>query len=177
MISSLSSLRTPSKNRCVPTVKKPKHQQPLYWPRFPGIFRLQYGTIRFHVYVRDHLPLRTTLRTLWASCQIRKMVGCACAGNTGNVFPRHRLQRKQLVSDPGMHHGTYTTHVPWCIPGSLTRGVGEHVPGIPDAWASRHVTYLLSDPYTNILRPRQNTSISRRHFQMHFLEWKCMNFN
>ena len=26
----------------------------------------------------------------WASCQIRKIVGCACAGNTGNVSPRHR---------------------------------------------------------------------------------------
>ena len=24
------------------------------------------------------------------------------------------------VSDPDMHHGTCTTHVPWCIPGSLT---------------------------------------------------------
>ena len=23
----------------------------------------------------------------WASCQIRKIAGCACAGNTGNVFP------------------------------------------------------------------------------------------
>ena len=26
------------------------------------------------------------------------------------------------VSDPGMHHGTCVTHVPWCIPGSLTVG-------------------------------------------------------
>ena len=25
------------------------------------------------------------------------------------------------VSDPDMHHGTCVTHVPWCIPGSLTR--------------------------------------------------------
>ena len=23
----------------------------------------------------------------WASCQIREMAGCACAGNAGNVFP------------------------------------------------------------------------------------------
>ena len=27
-------------------------------------------------------------------------------------FPRHRLQRKLLVSDPEMHHGTCVTHVP-----------------------------------------------------------------
>ena len=74
-------------------------------------------------------------RLPWASCQIRKIAGCACAGNAGNVFPRHRLQRKPLVSDPGMHHGTCVTHVPWCMSGSLTRGGGENVPGIPGACA------------------------------------------
>ena len=26
------------------------------------------------------------------------------------------------VSDPGMHHGTCVTHVPWCMPGSLING-------------------------------------------------------
>ena len=26
------------------------------------------------------------------------------------------------VSDPDIHHGTYVTHVPWCMPGSLTSG-------------------------------------------------------
>ena len=46
-------------------------------------------------------------------------------------FSRHRIQRKPLVSDPGMHHGTCVTHVPWCMSGSLTRGGGENVPGIP----------------------------------------------
>ena len=35
-------------------------------------------------------------------------------------FPRQRLQRKPLVSDPGMHHGTCVTNVPWCMSGSLT---------------------------------------------------------
>ena len=28
----------------------------------------------------------------------------------------------QRVSDPDMHHGTCVTHVPWCMPGSLTSG-------------------------------------------------------
>ena len=69
----------------------------------------------------------------WASYQICKIAGCACAGNAGNVFPRHRLQRKPLVSDPGMHHGTCVTHVPWCMSWSLTHGGGENVPGIPGA--------------------------------------------
>ena len=30
------------------------------------------------------------IKTAWASCQIRKIASCACAGNAGNVFPRHR---------------------------------------------------------------------------------------
>ena len=46
-------------------------------------------------------------------------------------FPRHQLQRKLLVSDPGMHHGTCVTHVPWCMLGSPTRGGGENVPAFP----------------------------------------------
>ena len=71
----------------------------------------------------------------WASYQIRKIAGCACAGNAGNVFPRRLFQRKPLVSDPGMHHGTCVTHVPWCMSGSLTCGDGENVPGIPGACA------------------------------------------
>ena len=40
-------------------------------------------------------------------------------------FPRHRLQRKLLISDPGMHHGTCVTHVPWCMSGSVARGGGR----------------------------------------------------
>ena len=71
----------------------------------------------------------------WASYQIRKIAGCACAGNAGNVFPRRRFKRKPLVSDPGMHHGTCVTHVPWCMSGSLTCCDGENVPGIPGACA------------------------------------------
>ena len=71
----------------------------------------------------------------WASYQIRNIAGCACAGNAGNVFTRRRLQRKPLVSDPGMHHGTCVTHVPWCMSGSLASGGGENVPGIPGACA------------------------------------------
>ena len=73
----------------------------------------------------------------WASYQIRKIAGRACAGNAGKVFPRRRFQRKPLVSDPGMHHGTCVTHVPWCMSGSLTCGDGENVPGIPRACAPR----------------------------------------
>ena len=71
----------------------------------------------------------------WTSYQIRKITGCACAGNAGNVFPRRWFQRKPLVSDHGMHHGTCVTHVPWCMSGSLTCGDGKNVPGILGACA------------------------------------------
>ena len=37
-------------------------------------------------------------------------------GMPGALYPRLR------VSDPDMHYGTCVTHVPWCMPGSLTSG-------------------------------------------------------
>ena len=58
-------------------------------------------------------------------------------------FPRHWLQRKPLVSDSGMHHGTCVTHVPWCMSRSLTRDGGDNVLGIPGACATRNFTYLV----------------------------------
>ena len=52
-----------------------------------------------------------------ASYQIRKTADCACAGNS----LRGQLQRKPLVSDTGMQHGTWVTHVPWSMSRSQTR--------------------------------------------------------
>ena len=37
-------------------------------------------------------------------------------------FLANHLQRKPVVSDSDMHHGTCVAHVPWCMSGSLTRG-------------------------------------------------------
>ena len=67
-------------------------------------------------------------------------------------LPRHRLQRKPLVSDPGMYHGTCVSHVPWCMSGSLIRGGGENVPGIPGACATRNFKYLARDPWRSLWR-------------------------
>ena len=94
----------------------------------------------------------------WASYQIRKIAGCACTGNVGNDFPHGRLQRKPLASDPDIHHGMCMTHVPWCMSGSLTRGGGENVPGIPGAcapailriWQEAHCTNSPSNTETGI---------------------------
>ena len=75
----------------------------------------------------------------WASCQIGKIAGYACAGNAQNVFPHTQLR------DPDMRHATCVTHVPWCMPGSLTsgflwsrgeKGGGENAPGILGACAT-----------------------------------------
>ena len=65
----------------------------------------------------------------WASYQIRKIVGSACAWNAGNVFPA-------TDCDPGTHHGMCETHMPWCMSELLTLGDGENVPGIPSACAT-----------------------------------------
>ena len=64
-------------------------------------------------------------------------------------LPRHRLQRKPLVSDRGMHHRTCITHVPRGMSGSLTRGGGENIPGIPGACAIRNFTYLARGPFSD----------------------------
>ena len=64
-------------------------------------------------------------------------------------FSRHQLQKKPLISDLGMHHGTCVTHVPWCMSGSLTSGGGENVPGIPGACATRNFAYLARGPLQN----------------------------
>ena len=58
------------------------------------------------------------------------------------TFSPPPIQRKPLVSDPGMHHGTCVTHVQWCMSGSLHRDDGENVPSIPGACATRNFTYL-----------------------------------
>ena len=83
----------------------------------------------------------------WASYQIRKIAGCACAGMPGMFSPTLR------VSDPDMHHGTCVMHVPWCMSGSLSDGFlwsrwgGENVPGTPGACATRNFTYLVRGPW------------------------------
>ena len=38
--------------------------------------------------------------TPWASCQIRKIAGCACAGNAGNVFPSTDFKVYWLLAIP-----------------------------------------------------------------------------
>ena len=84
----------------------------------------------------------------------------AHASGMPGTFPLHRLKRKPPVSDPGMHHGTCVTHVPWCMSGSLNRGGGKHNTDIPSASASGYFTYLARGP-------------SARLFKELFVCWWC----
>ena len=36
---------------------------------------------------------------------------------------RERFSRRRGLATPDMHHSTCVTHVPWCMPGSLTSGL------------------------------------------------------
>ena len=71
-------------------------------------------------------------------------------------FPRHRFQRKLLVSDPDMHHGTCVTHVPWCMSGSLNRGGGGK--------RSRHSRHMRNSQFRYLVRGPWNRRISLGHF-------------
>ena len=71
-------------------------------------------------------------------------------------FPRHRIQRKTLVSDPGMHHGTCVTHVPWCMPGSLTRVARETFPAF-----SAHAQFYVSGKRPMVILFISATCIAR----------------
>ena len=81
-----------------------------------------------------------TVFFLWASYQIRKIAGCACAGNAGNVFPATAGKRSRHASRhvrdarAVMHAGIANYRFP------LKSVLGENVPGIPGACATRNFT-------------------------------------
>ena len=88
-----------------------------------------------YMYATENLLRFMRLENIWhhgSLTRYAKLWVAHVLGMTGS-FPCHRLQRKPQASDPGMHHGTCGTHGPWCMSGSLTRGCGENVPGIPGA--------------------------------------------
>ena len=76
----------------------------------------EYRVITFESALRWILKACSQDKPGWASCQIRKIAGAHAPGMPGTFSPSPQ------VSDPDMHHGTCVTHVPWCMPGSLTIG-------------------------------------------------------
>ena len=72
------------------------------------------------------------------------------------------------VSDPGLHHGTCVTHVPWCMPGSLTSGFfevgdGKNFSGIPGACATRNFAYLEEAHLWGMSRAQNTTQHVCKH--------------
>ena len=74
----------------------------------------------------------------WASYQIRKIAGCTCAGDVGNVFPAIDFKGNRLLAIPAY----ITARASSSMSGSLTGGGKENVRGIPSACAPRNFTYL-----------------------------------
>ena len=54
-------------------------------PKIRGLFNIKMPSWQYK-FLSQNLFLWWESYT-WASCQIRKIEGCACAGNVGNVFP------------------------------------------------------------------------------------------
>ena len=103
------------------------------WRQICELIFVIHGLVRHQSYsVLSSRNTRCNQFNPWASCQIRKIAGCACAGNAGNVFPP-----PARVSDPDMHHGRCVTHVPWCMQGSpylrfpLKSVMGKTCPAFP----------------------------------------------
>ena len=88
-------------------------------------------------------------------------------------FPRYRLQRKPLVSDPDMHHVTCVTHMPWCMSSLLTCGGGENVPSISGACATRNITYLARNPWAvpSVDPSANNVNTLRTTISDVFISW------
>ena len=105
-------------------------------------------SLKVHLYrLRSNCDLASSFIIKWASCRIafcwlRMLWECL------ERFPRHSLQRKTLVSDPGMHYDTCVTHVPWCMSGSLTYSRSEDAHCIPSAYTTHNFTYLARGPWS-----------------------------
>ena len=114
------------------------------WPCcFKDIF------ISLYIYIYIVLPLNNGPVTRCVKWQVARALRRVCRER----FPQHQLRRKPLVSDPGMHHSMWVTHLPWCMSGSLTRGGGENVPGTAGACASLNFTYLAKGPCHGVPEP------------------------
>ena len=88
-------------------------------------------------------------------------------GNSGTFSPPPH------VSDPDMHHGTCVTHVPWCMPGSLTNGfLWSRLWGKRSGvCATRNSTYLARGPW--LLRWLKRITCIQRQLNAECDQRKC----
>ena len=81
-----------------------------------------------------------------------------------------------LANNPDIHQGTWATHVPWCIPGSVTSGFlwnrwREKVPSIPGACATLNFTYLIRVPWYGITAINLTTEFIRCLWNTFAIAW------
>ena len=109
-----------------------------------------------NMYLKRHLPSQWS--DIYTTCiadhssrnwisVLTTLPGLRIHRECGERLPRHQLQRKPVISDPGMHHDTCVTQLPWCISVSLTRSGGENVPVIAGACASCNIKYVARGPF------------------------------
>ena len=82
-------------------------------------------------------------RLAWASYQTRKIAFAHAPGMPGTFSPPPTS--KETASQRSRHasrHVRHTCALMRCMSKSLSRGVGENVPGIPGACSTRNFTYL-----------------------------------
>ena len=115
-----------------------------------------------HTHTHAHRPLMINEGALFSNrFEFGKGRKVSHAPGMPGTFSHHQLQRKPLVNDHGIYHGTCVTHVPWCMSGLLNRGGGENVPGIPGACSTRNFAHLARGPWFLWLSMISNT------FQVH----------
>ena len=102
---------------------------------------------------------------LWASCQIRKIAGCACAGNAGNAFSppptsKETASKRSRHASRHVRHARAVMHVGIAYPrwrGKRSRHSRR--------MRTRNYTYLVRGPYRlgiNVLNPYHKMFLSVR---------------
>ena len=79
----------------------------------------------------------------WVSYQIRKIAGCACAGNAGSVFPITAVKGNRGLTIPACITARAWPHVPWSMSGSQWR---EKRSRHSRRMRTRNFTYLARGP-------------------------------
>ena len=98
----------------------PSNNLYICWSNISNLRELPFVTSTlFHSW--DHEPLTRYVK-LWA----------AHASGMLGTFSPPPASMEPLVRDPGMHHGTCVSHLPWCMSGLLTCfGGGKRFPAFP----------------------------------------------
>ena len=87
----------------------------------------------------------------WASYQIRKIAGCACAGNAGNDFPATAFIGNRLLAIPACITARASSTCCDACRDRLTCDGGENASGIP-AHAQTAILRIWQEAYSNFIR-------------------------